>query len=374
MLSANVKRLRLGLAVINTNDARSLARQLGPFNAMARQDPRLEIVLPSHNPTGPGVFFDWDFFSRCDIVFFLDPISSEGLSHVQLARACGAKVWVDYIDDVFQVRRSNPNWMHFANREQTREIVSEIIAIADITTTTTQTLRERLPNNERVAVVPESCRWPASPAPRRKVITWRGMSSHDEDASSIAEQLAEVARLPQFSKWEYHFFGDVPWRLADAIPPKQLVIAPVAPPYQFMRIWMQSAPFIHMIPLPDNPFNRAKSCLGWLEASAVGAAVIGPTLPEWRHCDGLIRYDGLGNPSFGTALRRTMEAWDNGKVHPAVIESRADIYPSRTLEAVNELRWIILRKLCGEPPRATAPAAPPNGEQAQKPYPVLEAK
>ena len=342
-LPENISRLRLGLVINSPNDARSLSRQMGPFTAMARQDPRLEIVLPRTGLDGLSIC-DWDFFSSCDVVHFLDPFREADLTRIRLARMCGAKVWADFIDDVFSVRRSNPSWVGFANRDQISKVVSTVTAEADIVTCTTHPLRERLPNKERVVILPESCRWPAVNAPRRKLVTWRGMSGHAEDVESVIEAVREVSHLPQFSKWEWMFMGEVPWKLADAVPTQQLITVPVHPPFEWFQLWSQRAPFLHLVPLPDNPFNRSKSCLAWLEATAVGAATIGPNLPEWQNCKGLIRYNDPAD--FKQVLRKEMEQWDNGKMHPAAIESREDVYPKRTLEAVNEYRWIILNKLC----------------------------
>lgn len=349
-LPPETHRFRIGVVCHDPANARSLLRQIGPLNAMARQDPRLEIVLPRIKMEGKP--YDWDFFTGIDAVMFLDPVSDTERQRVEFARHCGARVWVEYIDNIFAVPRSNPAWPSFTNSKRIWENVKAISEMADVVTTTTDTLRSVFPVPERMVVIPESCLWPTSDLPRRKIVTWRGMGSHAADVESVVDAIREIAHLPQFSRWEWLFCGEVPWRLAEAVPVAQRIEMPAADYHDWMQMWLGMAPYLMIVPLPDTVFNRGKTHLAWLEGTACGAGVIGPNLPAWQDCPGLLTYNEekeiLAYPdpdNFYYKLRRGMESWNNGKLHPNVAASRAAVYPERTLKVVNQRRWAVIRKL-----------------------------
>lgn len=352
------KPFRLGLWTRDPQNARSLSRQFGPFNAMARQNPLLQISRAPVHPEDPHGPPDWDWVSGLDALYLLDPFTLKDARLASIARACGTALWVDYIDDLTNVPASNPVAPHYTNGEAVRNNMELLIAGAAVVTTTTYTLKCRLPHRDKIIVLPESCRWPACELPRQRVVSWRGGPSHEEDLASVLPQLSEVARLPQFSKWTWLFLGfDKPdWRLTNALGAERVKFEPWLPPYDFMNTWGSYAPWVHLAPLVDSAFNRAKTPLAWLEATAIGAAVIGPALPEWNTCPGLVRYQSPAD--FGDRLKETLFAYQpETGLHPAAQESRAAVYPARTLGAVNQLRWRILEQLAGTAQPETAQLA-----------------
>ena len=97
-------------------------------------------------------------------------------------------------------------------------------------------------------------------------------------------------------------------------------------PWGMMNAWRNAAPFLHLYPLPDTAFNRAKPPTAWLEASAVGAACIGPDLPEWQK-PGMIHYSPgaiafPGKRDFKTVLLEEMGRFSDGALHPQVAAAR----------------------------------------------------
>lgn len=364
-LSEGVTKFRLGVwapgaSVPSASDARSLSRVFGPFNEMMRAEARFEVVRPPVNLADPNGPPDWDFVSSLDCLYLLDPVTKWDLRLLHLARACGVSVWVDYIDDHQNVPASNPHYAMYADKVKIRANLAEMIAGAQVVTTTTFTLKCRLPGGEKAVVLPEACRWPQCDLPRQRVVTWRGSPTHAEDIESVLPQLAEVANLPQFSLWKWAFFGfDQPdWRIAKAFrnPAEQVLWIPWLPPYDFINEWGNLAPYLHIAPIVDSPFNRCKSPLVWLEATAIGAAVIGPALPEWTASgNGLLTYRDPQH--FGEVLRREMQTFqllDEGQdiqdpnagcFHPNAVESRREVYPAKTSRAVNAMRWAIVNKL-----------------------------
>lgn len=323
-------------------DARSLSRLCGPFQLMARDDPRLELVYPPTTPDGRAQM-DWHYLAGLDAVVLLDPYTQDDLRMVSIANACGTPVWSDYVDDLLNVRPSNPVWLNYSDRKTIKEHLTKIMRGSAVTTVTNDTLRQQLPLRDQIVVIPESCRWPMCDLPRRQVITWRGFGSHNEDLELVLPQLKEISHLPQFCNWDWVFLGEPYWKIFDGtIPKDRLVYVPPMTPYDLMNRWGGMAPFLHIAPLADHTFNRGKTPLAWLEATAIGAAVLGPDFPEWQ-LPGLSRY--TSPEDFGVKLRQMMEQFNEGRFHPRVALSRHDIYPARTTRAVNELRWEVLNRI-----------------------------
>ena len=372
-LKTEITKFKLGVHTYDPSDARSLSRLYGPLRAMQKQDSRLEIIPSPLRANEKGEMQSlsgaWDWFTECDAVLFLDAFAAQDLNAIIFAKVAGTKVWCDYIDDLLNVRVSNPFGADFiAQRAVVRQNIEKIIELSDIATCTTRAIKTSFAGGsksllERMVILPESCRWPKFELPRRRVISWRGAAAHQEDLESVLPAIKSVANDKAFDGWEWFFMGDPTWKVADCVPNEKLIIAPFTHPYQFMQLWAGAAPFLHIVPIVDNAFNRSKTALAWMEATAVGAAVIGPKLPEWEDCNGVAQYDGgnlefPGKQDFETVLREELAKWEpvsapsqngeiKGKFHPNVEISRADIYPDKTLEAVNELRWIILNKLAG---------------------------
>ena len=144
-LPPDLHRFRLGVFTNSPDDARSLSRLFGPFNIMRREDRRLEIVLPRYHDDNDRLAMDWSWFTGLDAMYFLDPRSETEAKLIRLAKECGCRVWVDYIDDVLNVRPSNPSFMHTVLNPTDIRTLEFILDAADFVTCTTNTIKERLP-------------------------------------------------------------------------------------------------------------------------------------------------------------------------------------------------------------------------------------
>ena len=353
MLPQNCWKLRVGFISDDFSNGRSLSRMCGPFNLMMKEDPRLEIHLLStkSQPT-------WHMFGAMDVCYFLDPWMDEDVRCVAEAKAQGCRVWCDYIDNLLNVPPSNPVFKAYMEKDRVRANMKTILSQADVVTATVPTLadiyKDVMGKDAVVRVLPESCLWPQCPVPRKRCISWRGLGSHNADLESVLPQLHEISRMPQYSKWDWLFIGEPSWRIYETIPPDRLISVPFQSPQFFMNTWGTYGPFIHIVPLLDNPFNRGKTPLVWLEATAIGAMVIARNLPEWRDCKGIHLYDTP--EGFGMLLRAAMDDYvtpplDRAgtpipeRFHRSAIDSREDVYPAKTTKVVNKLRWEILEEL-----------------------------
>jgi hypothetical protein len=350
---------------------------------MAREDRQLEIVPAPAN----GGDLNWSWLLGCDALFMEQPYTDQHVNCVYTARFLGMPVWLDWGDDLFSINKTNPAL--FADhrlRDKTllRENVGQLFEHASVVTMATETLRwaygralaetpntsPQTPNTKhqtpknptseimaKMVVIPEGCRWPMSTSPRRKVVTWRGLSSHYDDVEGVAKQLADVFIDREFADWKLLLFGDPSpefLELMGAALGKRLMVCPyLATPWHMMSAWAGEAPFLHVYPALNNAFNLAKPPSVWLEASAIGAAVIGPDFPEWKPCEGLIHYAPM---FFGDRVKEELrkfvpvsapsqEGEITGQFHPNVPLARKQIYPHLTMDAVNELRWGVIKKL-----------------------------
>ncbi len=360
-LRTDINTLRVGVHTSDPGQPLSLSRVLGPLSDMAREDRRLELVQPVRLPDGRADLA-WPFLSGLDVLFLEQPYNDAHVLCAHTAKLMGVKVWLDYGDDIFSVERSNPVWPEFSDTEGLKANVSQLLELADVVTAGTATLRGVLqsltPQASNILILPECARFLPDSRPRQKVVTWRGLGSHADDVRSVIPALKEV--FTQDQDWTLCLFGD-PFvkKIAEnelAGAGVNLVIAPwFVTPWHMVQSWMGAAPYLHIYPMPDSAFNRAKPPAVWLEASAVGAAVIGPDLPEWR-VPGMIHYSDsqialpagadAGRPAdFATVLRREMARFADGALHPHVFPARQAIWPGLTVASVNQMRWAILNKL-----------------------------
>ena len=172
-------------------------------------------------------------------------------------------------------------------------------------------------------------------------MSWRGGQSHEVDLCPVLNEVVELAKDPQFGRWEWCFLGDVPWQAKQKIPPQRVLADFGAEPWLYMEALDRLEPWVHIVPLEFNRFNMCKSNLAWLEASAAGAIVVAPDLPEWRK-PGVFLYR---NPEhFGPGAERS-----DGSLHrrdPRVgAQSQAHIKENLRLEQMNQKRWEILNEL-----------------------------
>lgn len=366
-LPAHIKKFRLGVYASEYDQPISLMRCLGPLQQMAKEDPRLELVQAPL--TENGRLLSWSWLNGLDGVFYLHPEQDFQCYSICLAKSLDVPVWAEYVDDIFNVDRSNPGWKERRNRDALRVNISVAVTGARVVTTVSNQNRtailegldivddkDRLLAANKMIVLPEACLWDQQDAPRQKVVSWRGLGSHAGDIDHALPHLLDVAK--RFQDWTWLFCGD--WEIVQELgkqlctvtDKEKVMMMPQFPtPFDMMDAWGRMAPFIHVVPLADTKFNRSKSHLAWLEATAIGAACIAPDhLDEWNQ-PGVIRYHETNlvatrEDMLSEVLSKEMVRFSDGRMHANVAEARAAIYPDRTLKSMNRVRWAILRKFC----------------------------
>lgn len=253
-----------------------------------------------------------------------------------VARMCkvlNVPLWVDY-DDLYS---AFPNWtqaqQQFYGGAEAQSVVRLCLELANVVTVSTEALKSLSQKAELVPNALPTYFWPMTGGPRSNSITWRGSSGHNADCDWGLDAMREVASTRPEHKW--HFFGVPSYHCYDFGQVHAYKDA-----FSYMHDFCTLAPKVHVVPLVDCEFNRAKSNNAWLEATAAGAVVVAPAWPEWIR-PGVINYSDLA--SFRDGILRALDM-SNADRAELVHKSRQFITEHLTLDVVNRRRMEILRR------------------------------
>lgn len=162
---------------------------------------------------------------------------------------------------------------------------------------------------------------PKKALPKKPVVLYGGATVCHYNGDNTGDFTENWLEWIASEKMEFHMFGD---ECPKWIGAKNVVMHPTVGAWQFPDAVRSIKPDLYIAPLKDNPFNRAKSNLKLLEASALGV----PFVSSWweRFC-----------PYSESAVRITPEtepaAFIEGLRDPetfrAVVDYQADLMESR---------------------------------------------
>lgn len=321
--------MNLGIISCRPDSATSFYRAYGPLSKLSRSH---DVRLITYDRWG------WPELMQCDVVFMQRPYDVAHCGLVKLAKKIGTKVWIDYDDlDTEPFPLAHP-----ANAEmsspQVQESLRWLMENADVVTVSTAFLASRLSEYCDAIVIPNA--WdgdifPFSDLTREKVISWRGgpANGHNQDLEQALKEIRELVEL--LPDWRWIFFGQPHWQVENIIPQERLAIVPQMPFLEYMSNLIRCKPSVHIVPLADNNFNRAKSNCSWIEASIAGAVTVAQNWLEFER-PGISTYvNGDMSESVMRAIKMSMP-----------IDSRAWINANISIRAINEKRFGILKDLC----------------------------
>lgn len=251
------------LALITPSDSDGCAtyRSVGPLQ---------HLGLPfSVNPRLP--------FLSHETIFFQRPWHLAHLDLVATARSLNRRIIIDWDDLLQDLPATHPNHAVYSQDNHTHDIA----ALADHIIVSTSFLADSIRPHTKapITVIPNAI----DPAFRhflsnrptvpklRPLAIWRGSATHEADIAAGAELLQQYARTH-----EIIFIG--------APPPEPFTgftHIPSLPYEQYMVFLHFAQPDLFIIPLQDNPFNRAKSDVCAQEAFAVGARIVHSGVGEY---------------------------------------------------------------------------------------------
>lgn len=339
-------------------DATSLYRAIGPWQSMKREMNRngrapLEFIL---NPD-----ITWMVLKGADFAFFQRPHLDDRLIAMKMCAENGKPTWVDYDDHLHAVPFCNRRFPTYGHPHIQHNIAT-MLAMADVITVTTPFLGAELAkilkafpqtqefklNPEKIKVVPNAYddemhpKMEAKRSERNKLIMWRGSDSHAKDLHTHTEALCQI--VPACPDWQWEFVGEPFWlaieELKKHVKPHALGLTAPMDPVKFFRYMAKQRPALVIVPLEDQTFNRSKSNIAWIEATAAGAVTLAPDWDEWRR-PGVITYTRMSE--FSSKLLAFMEGeYDADAMWK---QSRDYILENLQMKSVNMAREEIMNNL-----------------------------
>lgn len=282
-------------------------RMIMPFTEVARRNPGWRLFLDGIMP---------DRVSDVDVLVAqrtcLPGASATFQRHCREGRVLTV---LELDDDLWQLDASNPAAKTFT--EELQANLRRNVEMADVVTTTTEVLAERLARiNPNVVVLPNMIpRWllqyDRPVASDRVTIGWAGGPAHKRDFGEVAAPLRRLLQHPRFrGRAEFHMIGGPDWT-GRVSPPRSSATTRHTGWFAKVEDLYRALDFdLGIAPLLPTPFNEAKSDVKLLEYSALGIPTIasdcggrGP-YDRAKALDGAPVWLAAGAADWTDALRR----------------------------------------------------------------------
>jgi len=262
-------------------------RTVTPLQWLSRELPD-RLHVEAHEPDR----LKWYHLAKSDVVVLCRPNGSHYLGIMAEAKKMKKKIWADYDDDLLNITDANPASKHF-NKEKVKQTVIQAVAMADVVTTSTQELAQlyQALTRHRIHVIPNAYNHYERPfieyRPQDKPVKmfWRGSATHLYDLHTIKDVVNSISKSKScnlsilgLERWMLPFIdGDYKLSYWKTL-------------YAYLNDLEVDRPDWFLVPLVDDPFNRGKSNIAWIEATTAGAAVLAPAgLSEWIR-PGIVNY------------------------------------------------------------------------------------
>lgn len=265
--------------VPNISDATSYYRAMVPLAEIQRRFSDIEVTLFS-DPE----YVNWATVYPFDIVFVQRPASELEWAMVHQLKIYNKKVWVDYDDLLTHVPEHNPAYKYY---QDCQARVNQIAAWADIITVSTERIKEELiPYNLRITVIPNAHNDIMYPWKNHKKPTkykegtdyyYRGSKTHEMD---LFDEEILLGNLIDENPNLFTCYGELSYLIKSLLSIEHS--NPSTDVIMFLNMLYNANHNALVFPLIDNEFNKAKSNIGWLEATYCGGITITNTsLPEF---------------------------------------------------------------------------------------------
>lgn len=284
--------MRLLVLTYNSTDAGAFYRATGVFPDL-RKKMNIDVDIYEWSQ----LVIDWSVLLRYDLVYMFRPFNPVAVNLCRYIKSLNLPLWVDYDDNLFDVPPGNKHFLTYG--PQTREIVKEILSLADAVTVTTEPLAKVMGKYSRnVIVIPNAFndylfnKRELRPK-RSNIVLWRGSESHLYDIVAFQHAINKIA--PEFLNWQFLFMGMYPHPLKESdnmyhLPDKDVMI--------YFQNCFNMAPAVLQVPLQDSLFNRCKSNIAFIEGAYFGAV---PLVPAWWNVPGVLMYKD--NESYYSLLK-----------------------------------------------------------------------
>lgn len=326
--------MRVGGWTRSPDSGLNFQRLLGPFSLIEKEHGNISYKELSS--------VDWKQLCQIDLLIVQDPIDKADLAAMEMAKDFGCKVIADYGDDYLNIPPHNPVYTQLGGPSGALERVKKALNLSDMvwaaSSKIAELLRAHCPSTSKVHTilnaVDERVFGPRPVPPSgNKSVLWRGGSSHLCDFTEEVEE-ALVSLSESNPEWQWHFVGYGPFRIFDRM--KNISYYPLCDLTHYHRKINSINASVCIVPLKDDPFNRAKTFQGWAEGSWSGANVLAPKLPLWKDLPGIFTYEP---GEFKGMLQGLMKHPSRGAWEEAVTALDAH----HRLAQRNESRWHLLK-------------------------------
>lgn len=336
-----MKPIRVLAACPNPSDVTSWYRGFGPLNHLSKTASDIEIIPGGQDSKD----YQWPQLRAADVLFFQRPGIAAHIRIIEQAREYGIPVVIDYDDDLTAVPIDNPCHPQYMTAEAKQSLV-QCLKLANQVWVSTPALKEKFSQiNPKTTVIPNALDDSLFHSltirdQREKIIVWRGSSTHAGDIMAFKDPLLEI--YEKNPDWKFFFLGWNPWMLTEHMDPARHGSAPWAGIVEYFGLLSRIQAPIHIVPLKDNPFNRSKSNIAFIEGSWAGSAVLCPSWDAWKY-SGSIHYEDKN--SFKTQLQSMIDKKDH------LMEARnlawQTVQKELSLSQVNQLRHNSILELTG---------------------------
>jgi len=286
---------------------------------------------------------DWIDIHQAQGVYVQRPFTKGHLSICELTKRCRKPLWIDYDDNFFQCPSYNGAYETYAN---SKLYIDSALRLADVVTVSTPRLKEELiPKTKCVILLPnafDDYMYEFQPRDKKNVknvIHWRGTPTHDGDLLEHREAIVKAHK--ERLDWAWVFVGHKPHLFDGHISKDRLAYQHwISTPDMYPEFY-KMRPNILMVPLKDNAFNRSKSNIAWIEATAAGAVCVASDLPEFRR-------PGVRTCSFDwmEGLLSVM-SMNEKELNDMYQKSLNYIHENLRLSHINKIRYEILKEVMG---------------------------
>ena len=335
-LKPKKSKIKIKAVAASMVDQCSWYRGMGPLGEIARRRDDIEIDFV------PEVkVFRWDEVVKHDLLFFLRPFTKAHFETLQLAKAMGLSVWVDYDDDFFVPEECS--WM--AENILTTEWVEKSLALADEVSVSTPSIAESFRGKVKreYTVIPNGMDMRIGSKmightykERTKTIAWRGSETHDNDLLEISLQYcATLNAAPDWKTWFYWGYPKFISYFIEHVHTRK-------PTALFLQSLAQNCHNILMHPLNPTQFNHGKSNAAYLEGTMAGSMIIGRNLPEWKNLPNCFTYKSANE--FSRVLKDLMSMSEVERMKH-IEKGQRHIFLNFNLQKLNAAREAIIERL-----------------------------
>jgi len=246
-----------------------------PMQALAAQPGFRVIQIQLRHPCSLRLAFD------ADLLILNMGWDVDLLPILRWRKAKGKPTIFEVNDYIFEAHPANPN-LEFWNNPTTQQDCLCLMRLADLVQTSSPFLAKTFQTyNSRVAVFPNQLsrlpeRLPSKPE-RPPVIGWGGSMGHLQDLANIA---------PAVSKWITEHDDVSLWIMGNEAIAKFFTVPPEKKrhiPWGSMEDYERFLSGVHigLAPLRDNPYNRGRSDVKWLEYAAHGCVFVGQRIETY---------------------------------------------------------------------------------------------